>query len=804
MRAGRQRAFVLAAVFFVMVVIILLIASLFRLVPQEVRWTSDHRRETLAYYTATGGVKHALAWLRKVRQQDSPGNDPFHPAANAPYERITLSDPAAPPLLLRPAADPDPAVADTYFPLGMPALRSRPGRIRLGQGWTADVYIVPDKRTNPHPFLGGRIGTLPPCYTLVAVAYVDSNNNGVLDGGELPRLRVESSVVESTFAHYAYFVDLWPDAGAASTAFNVLPRMAEALFAGPVHVNDTPVLRVKDSAAFWAEPDFVAPFGGELSFSGDRGPNPKVAASYDGVAYYGGNFQGSSATERPYQGSASPFTPIPERYNRLFRQGEAAIRRTQRIALPDDWARLAEAAWGKESGREVEVGSAPPNQLFVNREDLGIAVTGGLKEVALDVVDPNGTSLVFDASGNVRGSVNNGEPLVRLTQLQEVTYVAGYQDVPVTTTQVISTTGPHTQTQYSDTPQAGYNTDVYSQEVGTTTRQVPQHIQVGSTVINDPPGGAGPGGGGTVVVPQYSTTTVAVSVPVYQEATRYVREEVVSGPYTVTNEVPTGETRREPILETFRPQDAVVTAKNADVQLPVNYFVPGGTPSSEFAVFQGATTGLQVTIPKGKSAIVRQDRAEGKSFDVRLLDGEPSGVLAVYGPIESLKGVNSGAKTILAADPGTPRLKPTALQNIDITDQLLHFGVTPGQLPTNGNNSLGVIGAEITLPGDRDTLMRFPAGNPFYIYASIFSAQGGFLAKELVSTTDTVLGELRVIGGVIQKRIGQLVAGTRGWSSRYRYDRFLSRDAPPAFPPDGRFEVTFFRVTTPGGRVTGP
>lgn len=78
-------------------VIVLLIASLFRLVPQEVRWTGDHRRETFAYYACTGGVKHALSYLRRVVRVEPARPNPFKRTATSdPYEVIQVNRQARP------------------------------------------------------------------------------------------------------------------------------------------------------------------------------------------------------------------------------------------------------------------------------------------------------------------------------------------------------------------------------------------------------------------------------------------------------------------------------------------------------------------------------------------------------------------------------------------------------------------------------------------------------------------------------------------------------------------------------------
>ena len=805
MRVKRVRAFVLAAVFFVMVVLILLIASLFRLVPQEIRWSGDHRRETLAYYTATGGIKHALAWLRKVRGGTLGESEPFaRTVASDPYERVSENNPAAPPLRLAPQAD-NGNPQDTYFPVGIPSLRSKPGRIKLSGDWAAEVHIFPDKSTRPHPFLAGAGGTLPPCYTIVSLAFRDVNGNGQCDlgAGENYALRAESSMVESTFARYAYFVDRWPDLGPANTpAFRVQPGMTQPLFAGPVHSNDTPVVEILNPTAFWAQaPGFTAPFGDEVSFAGDG----KVPDSYDGLAYLGGNFRSDSEVNRPYLGSSpGPFRPDPDRYDRLFRQGQTAIRRTQRLALPNDWARLAEAAWGATTGREVDADSAPVNQVYVNTRDLGIASTGALKELRLDVVDNSGNSLVFNPAGQVTGTATSGHPAVNLVQQDQITYIAGTQTVYAD--EITTATGTYTitQTHVSDTPLPGYSAVNYQASVGETTEMVNQNVQTGSTTIVDPPGGSGPATGGTITVPTYSTVQVSVTRPVYETRQRYVQTEVITGdgPYEVTTQVSVGE---EPIYKSYNPNDTVVSAVGRDMVFPSNYFLGGLVDPSDpadphlttsFPVFVGATTGVEITVPEGKSLIVHQDRITGQTLDTRLIDGRPSGVIGVYGSIHSLHGVNQGGKTVLAVDKDSPRLVPVALSNITLDDHLLQFGVPKGDLPPSGDNELGVIGANITLPADVSMLARHNTNaTALYVYASLFAAGGGFSATNIPAVS--AMGQLRIIGGVLQQQIGTLLTGSRGWSSSYRYDRFLTLNPPPTFPPDGRYDVTFFRVTNP-------
>lgn len=799
----RYRGFVLAAVFFIMVVIILLIASLFRLVPQEVRWTGDHRRETFAYYACTGGVKHALSYLRRVRTGGAGETDPFKRTGAAdPYEVTQVSRPDLGPLRLLPAAD-NGETLDTYFPANIPALHSRPGRVRLGEDWRAEVWVFPDKNTSPHPFLAGKAGKLPPCYTIVSAAFRDSNGNGLCDtsAGENYVLRAESSMVERTFARYAYFVDLWKDAGPDTTALRVQNSLATPIFAGPVHSNDTPVIDVPGGLSFWQESGFPAPFGAELSFSGDLVPPLKAPNSPDGVAYLGGNFRGNSPQFRPYEGAVAPFEANEGRYKRLFRNGQGAIQRTSRLELPDDWSRLAAAAWGAEAGREVDVETAPSHEVFVNTEDLGIVSTGALRELRLDVVDNTGRSTVFNNNLEVTSSAAAGHQVVNLQQLKEITYLT---QETVTREVTVTETGPYTMetTLVSDTAQPGYSPQDYSASIGTTTAEVERYVITGYETVADPPGGggAGPanaGGGGNVLIPKYAATTVTIDVPLTEQRTRFVQVTTVTGdgPHSVASST----TGLEDVTHHYAPQDAVIAAVDAPVRFPVNYFLPRNLndqpDQDDFPIFNGTTDTLDITVPRGKSLVVRQDRETGRTFDYKILDGAPSGVVGVVGSVQSMRGVNRGAKTVFAMAPDTPRLAPTALANITLTDHLLQFNSTVGSLPTSGDHALGIIAANISLDAGSDLIDRHKTvNNPLYLYASLFAAQGSFASINLAPPP---LGEVRIVGGVVQKVIGPLITGGRGWSSGYLYDNYLRINPPPIYPPDGRFDVTFYRITAP-------
>ncbi|MFN8606821.1 MAG: hypothetical protein U0931_04775 [Vulcanimicrobiota bacterium] len=798
----RYKGFVLAAVFFIMVVIILLIASLFRLVPQEVRWTGDHRRETFAYYTCTGGIKHALAYLRQVRTGTGQTDPYLRAISSEPYESVVENSPSRVPLHLLPASD-NGQPLDTYFPAGIPVLHSKPGRIRLGADWNAEVWIFPDKNTAPHPFMAGKAGKLPPCYIIVSAAFRDANGNGICDtgAGENYALRAETSLVEHTFARYAYFVDRWKDDGPNTTVFRVRTGATSPIFAGPVHSNDTPVIDVPEGLTFWAQNGFPAPFGAELSFSGDLFAPTKGIDSFDGVGYFKGNFLGSSEDFRPYRGSADPYRADDDRYKKLFRKGQSAIQRTSRLELPNDWSRLAAAAWGDNAGREVAVGAAQPDQVYVNTSDLGIVSTGALRELRLDIVDNNGRSTVFNNQMHVANTANSGHQVVNLQQLNEITYL---RQEAVDVTQTITETGPYTmdQTLTSDTPLPGYSPAQYEATIGTTPREVVRYVQTGVITIADPPGGGGPasGGGGTISIPQFATATVTINVPEIEIRTHYIQVTTITG--DGPHDVLTSTTETQDVTHHYAPQDAVVAAVDGPVRFPVNYFLPASTTSTsastEFPVFEGSGPPvLDINVPTGKSLIVKQDRETGGTFSVKLVDGVPKGVIGVFGQVDSLRGVNRGSKTIFAADLNTPdRLRPTSLANVTVTDHLLHFATPPGSIPSNGDHALGLIAANITLASNSELLglHNTPSSSPLFLYAALFAAEGSF---QVISPAAVPRGEARIIGGVLQKVVGPLIAGGRGWNSQYLYDNFLNINPPPIFPPDGRFDVTFYRITGP-------
>lgn len=799
----RYKGFVLAAVFFVMVVIILLIASLFRLVPQEVRWTGDHRRETFAYYTCTGGIKHALSYLRQVRTGTGETDPYLRSVAGQPYESLVESNPGRAPLHLMPAAD-NGQPLDTFFPSGIPVLHSKPGRIRLGEDWNAEVWIFPDKNTIPHPFMTGKVSKLAPCYTIVSAAFRDTNGNGICDtgSGENYALRAESSMVERTFARYAYFVDLWKDEGADTTVLRVKTGATSPIFAGPVHSNDTPVIDVPEGNAFWGQSPIghPAPFGAELSFSGDIFAPTKNIISYDGVGYFKGNFQGNLEEFRPYTGNVDPYHADNDRYKKLFRQGQSAIQRTSRLELPNDWARLAAAAWGNSAGREVPVASAQADKVYVNTTDLGIVSTGALRELRLDIVDNNGNSRVFNTNLEVTSSAATGHQVVDLQQRNEIIYITPEPTLTDVVNHLESGTYTIDHTLTSDTALPGYSAVQYEATIGSTSQTVYRYVKTGERIVSDPPGGGGPasGGGGSVTIPIYDRVETTISVPETETRTRYVSvsTETGDGPHDETTQTEV----TVDVTHSYAPHDAVVSAVDAPVRFPVNYFLSQVPDSpATFPIFEGTSTpaALDIVIPRGKSLIVKQDRQTGRTYSVNLVDGAPSGVVGVFGSVDSLRGVNRGGKTIFAADATTvDKLRPTSLANVTVTDHLLHYATNPGVLPTNGDHALGIIAANITLSSSSNLLNRHnTAGSPpLYLYASLFAAEGSF---QVIAPASVARGEVRIVGGVLQKIIGPLILSGKGWNSEYLYDNFLNISPPPIFPPDGRFDVTFYRVTGP-------
>lgn len=826
--SGRTRQGVaLATVLFLLVILVFLAASLFKLLPSELRWTLKQKLDNEGYYAATSGVRHASAWLSAVATGKLGDHfpSPFDPfSANAssdPYRAIVVADPAAAPYNLGPKsiAPAQENTNDTYFPTNMPALQSQGNRLNLPNGWATEVTIFPDKFTAPHPFTLTHSGnSRPPGYTIVSLAYQDVNGNGKCDfsSGERYAVRVECSIVGGAFSRYAYFIDKWDGTVANEIRMNLPVGNTKPVFGGPFHTNGVPILQVSSPAVFAESvtPGGVQPhFGAELSFAGSPG-NPTQSASpnpnFDGIAWRGGNYKGSNAGLIPFRSTASGLTAIESRYNRMFKGGKSAIRPRSRIDLPANTDRVALAAYGyRNSEPRPDFATLPNNELFIRRDSAnsrlplgGVIVTGGTLSTLLDVVDVTGKSVANSDYGSAVPTV--GGSMLRVKHDTNVSYIEK-TTVPVysySTTTVVS----DEVVQEPGSPPDFFMDETYVSSTEPIDVRVPIYGP-GSVTVREAPGG-GPVGGTPLVPPQQiiGYTTQTINSPVY--ATRQVgmRNVTYTGTHLSTQTTVVGETETE-VIRTYNPTDYILEAPESETVLfHASYFSEAAdTGATSIAIAQMpviltqetanvSTAYISYPIPPGKVGLLRHSRITPDSFVIEILDKKPNGSILVEGPVAQLRGWNRGQKTISAQ-----KISGTTITNqkIEITGPLRQFGLTQGELPKSDANSLGLIGSSVVInvpSASVTSQFSYAQNKTMYLYAAILALQGSLESD--FSGSPTYYGALEVIGSVVQESVGFLQQNSppRGWSSAYTYDPFFALASPVAFPLDGTFSLYFFKV----------
>ena len=187
----------------------------------------------------------------------------------------------------------------------------------------------------------------------------------------LPVLRARCLLKEVSSSKYAYRTNA-PGVDSNGNPISWVVSSADSvLFDGPVHTNGTPVVSVSsgywNSALTYFPSDAVtrahpkrAFMGGSLTFSGT---NTTLSPNFDGVAWQGGNFNGTDNDRRPHDATggsiastAQGANPTPadgrnivNRYDRLIEGGREAIRKIPSVPLPADLTILKSAAWGADS-----------------------------------------------------------------------------------------------------------------------------------------------------------------------------------------------------------------------------------------------------------------------------------------------------------------------------------------------------------------------------------------------------------------------------------------------------------------------
>ncbi len=852
MAKGRKRAFVLGTVMLLMVILIFLAASLFRLVPAELQWAARLRQDTEAYYAATAAVKLSLRWMQEVTDQRKPLGgtftpkfDPFGATSGQPFARVQMNGlsgnfrPGALPRPLQPPTDPEPGGDSTFFPDNMPALRLNSAFLKLPNSWTADLWILPDKFTPPFP---GAKGDRPPCYTLVALPYQDYNDNGQSDLGERYVMQVEISVVQGTFARYSYFVDTWPDLGSAQTANLRLPKgLTRPIFGGPVHTNDVPVLRIDspNPLEYWDDTTAnVAPsFASELSYA--RTNSVPLSSTYDGIGWYGGNVFGTSLDQRPYN-NADPVEPSERRYERVFSSGQDAIRFVDRIDLPVDSDRVAMAAFGTTDASAVPDARNSEVYVYANK-DAGVVVDGPVKQCLLDVLNAAGQSQCRPSSDSPVPTTGN--QVVKLVHDTKIIYaydtatLTYYEEGAVETKNYDGVT-PSTLTYFTVSPGQADGI-VRGDDAVTATVSVTSAVTRVAVPTNG--GGGGSGGGGAAGTSGSISTSISTQSVVEVTSTEtHIKAntatlDAANPALTITNYTQVG-TETRLLTDTYSPTDVIIEAVDSDVSIDGDYLKGAGSVafSDPPAVLKedNSSADFEVVVPQGKTAVLRQLRTEPFFFKRELQDGKLNGAFIVRGrlggsttgidrddPTETmigglgLSGWVKGAKTFQARTGGEN-------QDIVISGALRQFKLPQGKLPPDFDNALGLIGANIRLnarPSNHVAAPPAPGLPGLYLYGALLAANGRietmvpgtpseFLVRDssgLLTFPASVLGggapgDLEVIGSVVQQEIGALLdtdtTPFRGWSQKYQFDPFLAVGPPPAFPTEPTWQIQFARV----------
>ena len=272
-----ERGSILVMSIFFMVILFISASAFLVLLPVESRAAVRTEQQTQGSLVADAGVSEAIAWLR-----------------------FQLAPPDG-------SASREPMQSSVY--------PSQSARTRtLGKGWSYRWSLVADSQTFPN-------GSNPiRAFTVISRSY----RNGVA------QREARAQIIQESLAKYAALYDGWPSNLVMGVASDSEPA------GGPVHVNDTLNLWVKDGASFWGS-------AGPPKFSHGLTATGSYTGSPDGFGWYQGNNSGTSADKRPYNNGG----PIASRYNRLANGGRANMNAGQSpVTLPSNTFQMRDAAWG--------------------------------------------------------------------------------------------------------------------------------------------------------------------------------------------------------------------------------------------------------------------------------------------------------------------------------------------------------------------------------------------------------------------------------------------------------------------------
>jgi len=838
---GNRRGIVLLLALFFLMLMALMGTTMIRLVPIEMVAAGRAKTDAEAHFGITAAMKQASAWLFAVQSSANGATsqitylgdnwtkpfDPFSvPNTDPNFRRTTVS------ALTCPYGKLGSDLTLLGFKRGVnltnadyDGMNSAKGTwaalrcttpLTLNNGGSDTVvytYIIPDAETNGQVDVPS--GSLRRTYRVTCIAY----QNG------LPRLRAHTILQEDTYAKYAWFSDLWgTDAAGNLTQINVSGTNS-VIADGPFHTNQAPIISVADS--YWASNSSTGrkAFMGAVTYAGNSSVNSSLTPNHDdGVAWVGGNYNGSDPNKRPTDSTGSPIFETANnmtRHQRIIEGGANNLRRINSISLPPNLAGLQEAAFGstnttapnytglalnqvdpnqrsgstavanvtfpeiRNSGGAVTTaaGQHPVNTdrgLFVNTKNGTYEAAGG---VAVKADTRSMTLEVVDAAGNIISNVNDletgnftGNPSIRV-QSNSDSYDANL-------------------TQNYNTY---YNNGTVNSSVASGYTPCTHNSTVPTWV---PPSGSGsgmtagywsyPATGGPQHPGGHNTTSTPTGPPVTDWE-----------PTTVTGP------------RAFKPVDWVVETSNTEMQIPWTITRNSSTPGWRNGVggnMAGSTmgaarndvsdlnindvyvhdlnspTGTKImpgnnhTVPLGKIAIFKQNRSDMDRLDVFIVDADSSNPTPLNGAvfstdnIYSMRGVNLGRRTVAAGN--------STAKTISINDNLWQAKTVRGSKPVNAQNGLGLVAESVNFRTDESRWNS--TAQKMYVYASIIAGRstgsGGLDVSRADNGNWTALGcasgqnpTYELFGGLIERKSKARMVGARDGTS--------STPSIPIWPP---------------------
>ncbi len=728
-RKGRkQRGSVLLLALFFLFALFLMAIAFFRLLPTELHSAARSSRAVKAHYAADAGVREAVAWL-----QSQPAGVQTAPVDDFNDVNDVWSDNM---------------IDETW-------------------GYTTSIEVTnaPIK-----------------VYTITGTSFRDGR----------PVREITAMVQNQSFAKYALFIDTW---GTGQTGDPLMFAMGSEGITGPIHTNDHFVIQVPDSG-IWGD-------GKESWITGIRDPQGNLiepakmtqAGNFDisdntldvagdGLAYDGGNFNGSDLGLIPYNDSGAP---IASRYERFIEGGRERISQVNPIELPTENDEIRVKAWDGSDNPDL---SDLPN------------ATGVYVNTTSGPNDPSGNvegGIFIKGSGQMTLSIAPGEnQKIQMQQGKTDGEVTAYRKLitpPDKTVAIKDCVGWKQKTKYKNVKKTRTVTKANASKCGTETKtvkgeggiitkiDVPKTCTYQETYYEKVPNG-------TKTVCAKKEITGYKNVPQDPYYTDVDASEPGAEKYTKTVDV----TNVTSVIEvnegdfTFEydpdrmPDGITINGTTYDeTSISGAAGIKGVTANSDgtftVAVDQGSN-GRTVVIEKDATTTVDGQKRYFGEFSI--LEGRTNGVVFSDDNIWDLRGVNKGAKHegsdgILKYRGRTIAANLSGGGIIEIEEDILQYyggneQNSAGEDLNDGNNRLvvgngspteehilGLIGRDVYIDVESNSSNFAADKNPLEVYAVIMagkknpdgSVTGGFGVRDNDMDKNDGLGLLELYGGII-------------------------------------------------------